>query len=140
VTVFDAYAIVALLRGEAVAQEVKALLDRQDDEAVISAANVAEVIDVLVRVHRRSAVEVGERMDWLTAGGLRTAGVDEAIGRRAGALHAAHYHRTRSPLSMADCIALATAVVRDDALATADDPLLAAARAEACATVPLARG
>ncbi len=136
-TVLDAYAVIAFLRGEEAANQVRALLERSDDEAVISAANVAEVIDVLVRVYGRSAAEVGERLDWLVAGGLVTAPIDDGIGRRAGALHAGHYHRTRSPLSLADCLALATAIEHDDALATADAPLLAAARAEACPTIAL---
>jgi PIN domain nuclease of toxin-antitoxin system len=134
VTVLDAYAIVALLRGEPAAQQVKGLLDAG---ATLSAVNLAEVVDVLVRVHGRSAIEVGERLDWLEAGGMVVVPVDAGIGRLAGALHAGHYHRTRSPLSLADCVALATAIERDDDIATADEPLLAAARAEACPTVPL---
>lgn len=138
-TVLDAYAVIAFLRGEPAADQVQALLERPDDEAVISAANVAEVIDVLVRLYGRSAAEVGERLDWLAAGGLTTMSVDDGIGRRAGALHAGHHHRTSSPLSLADCLALATAIERDDALATADEPLLAAARAEACPTIDLDR-
>jgi predicted nucleic acid-binding protein len=137
VTVFDSYAVIALFRGEEPAAAIRTLLERADDEAAISAANVAEVVDVLVRVNGRSAVEVGERLDWLQAWGLVTVPVDDAIGRLAGALHAGHYHRTRSPLSLADCIALATALVRNDQLVTADVPLLAAARAEACPVIAL---
>lgn len=136
-TVLDAYAIVALLRDEPAAAAVEALLVDPHAEPKISAINVAEVMDVLVRIHGRSATEVAERLDWLAAGGLVTVAVDDDIGRRAGVLHAGHYHRTRSPLSIADCVALATAVARDDTLATADAPLLEAARAEGCAIMPL---
>lgn len=131
-TVLDAYAVVALLRDEPAAAAVEALLTDPLAEPTISAINVAEVLDVLVRVHGRTATEVAERLDWLAAGGLVTVDVDDEIGRRAGALHAGHYHRTRSPLSLADCVALATALARDDALATADAPLMEAARAKGC--------
>lgn len=136
-TVLDAYAIVALLRDEPSAATVESLLVAPSSEPMISAANVAEVMDVLVRIHGRSAVEVAERLDWLAAGGLVTIPLDDDIARRAGALHAGHYHRARSPLSLADCMALATAIAHDDALVTADPPLLAAARAERCATIAL---
>lgn len=136
-TVLDAYALVALLRDEPAAAAVEALLTDPLAEPTISAINVAEVMDVLVRIHGRSATEVAERLDWLAAGGLVTVDVDDDIGRRAGALHAGHYHRTRSPLSLADCVALATALERDDALATADAPLIEAARAEGCSVAPL---
>lgn len=136
-TVLDAYAIVALLRGEPGADAVGRLFERPDDAPAISAANVAEVVDVLVRHYRRSSDEVAEKLDWLAVGGLGTVPVTDEIARRAGVLHAGHYHRTRSPLSLADCLCLATALDRGDSLATADAPLLEAARAERCPTVPL---
>ena len=48
----------------------------------------------------------------------------------AGELHAKHYDRKTSPLSMADCVALATAAALAEPLATSDPPLAAAAQAE----------
>jgi len=137
VTLLDAYAIIALLRGEPGADAVERLFGRPDDGPAISAANVAEVVDVLVRHHRRAYADVVERLDWLTVGGLDVLPVTDEIARRAGALHAGHYHRVRSPLSLADCVCLATAMDRDESLATADGPLLEAARAEGCPTVAL---
>jgi predicted nucleic acid-binding protein len=80
---------------------------------------------------------VVEKLDWLAAGGLHVAAVDDAIGREAGRLHAAHYDRVRRPLSLADCLALATALTLGDVLATADAPLADAARAEGCSIVAL---
>lgn len=63
--------------------------------------------------------------------------VDEPLCWRAVGLRARHYHRSRSPLSLADCVALA-AVGPDDAIATADQPLVRAARAEGLAVIALA--
>jgi predicted nucleic acid-binding protein len=52
VTVLDAYAVVAYLRGETAAAEVAGLLRGR---TVLSTANAAEVIDQLVRVYGREA-------------------------------------------------------------------------------------
>lgn len=136
-SVLDAYAIISLLRNEASAGRVEVLLEDAGDAATISAMNVAEVVDVLVRSHRHSTADVAEKLDWLAAGGLMTVPVDDMIARRAGALRAGHYHRSRSPISLSDCVALATAMARGEALATSDGPLLEVARAEACPTLPL---
>jgi uncharacterized protein with PIN domain len=137
VTVLDAQAIVALLRGEPAADDVAALLRDPGHHVSISAVNVAEVVDVLVRVMGRSSEEVSEKLDWLSAGGLVVVPVDEGIGRTAGRIHATRYHRRDRPLSMADCIALATALVRREPIATSDLPLVATAAAEGCDVVPL---
>lgn len=127
-TVLDAQAVVALLLGEPAAHKVATLIERRQEPAVISAINVAELVDVLVRAHDRSSEDVTERVDWLVAGGLEVVPVTEEIGRSAGLLRSAEYHRVRRPLSLADCVALATALGRDEALATADRPLSEAAR------------
>ncbi len=136
-TVLDAQAVVALLRGEPAAPDVAALLRDPSDRVSISAANIAEVIDVLVRLMGRNLEEVVERLDWLGAGGLTVVAVDEGIGRDAGRLHARRYDRKTSPLSLADCLALATARALQTALATSDGPLAAAARHENCDVIAL---
>jgi predicted nucleic acid-binding protein len=66
----------------------------------------------------------------LEAGGLLVVEVDSDIGLAAGQLHARHYDRRTRPLSLADCVALATAAELEDALATSDPPLAEAARTE----------
>ena len=136
-TVLDAQAVVALLRGEPAADEVADLLRRPGQPVSISALNVAEVVDVLVRVLGRTYEEVSEKLDWLSAGGLVVIPVDEGIGRTAGRIHAERYHRRDRPLSMADCIALATALVGREPFATSDPPLAATAAVEGCEVVPL---
>jgi len=123
-SVLDAQAIVALLIGEPAAAPVAAVLRDPRERSVINAVNVAEVIDVLVRLRGRTVDEVNERLDWLAAGGLEIVPTEEAAGRMAGAIRASHYYRRRAPISLADCIALATAQARNDALATADQVLI----------------
>lgn len=122
----------AALTGEPAAVEVEALLRDRNDAACISAVNVSEVLDVLVRHQGWPADEVEEKVRWLTVGGLQVVAVDEAVGLLAGRLHARHYHRTRRPLSLADCMALATSLSLGQRLATSDPALLAAAADEGC--------
>ena len=55
---------------------------------------------------------------------------------RAAEIRARRYHRTRSALSLADCFALSVAA-DNGALASADGPLLRAARAEGTTAIPL---
>jgi predicted nucleic acid-binding protein len=137
VTVLDAQAVVAFLRGEPAAAEVAALLRATDAPPVISAVNEAEVLDVMVRIIGRTVDEVEQRLDWLRAGGLEVIPVDEPLARSAGYLRAVHYDRMQRPISLADCIALATALDRGDRLATSDGPLADVARREGCGVVAL---
>jgi predicted nucleic acid-binding protein len=123
----DAFALIALLAEEPAADEVEALLRRGD--AAITAVNLAEALDVLQRVqgiprerlHSITRPLVGERMTLVP--------IDERIARDAADIRARYYHRTRTPISLADCILLA-ATGESDALATADGPLIRVAEAE----------
>ncbi len=136
-TVLDAAAVVAFLRGEPGRPEVEALLRSREDPPRISAVNVAEVVDVLVRRLSIPEADVAERLDWLEIDGLEVVPADARIGFRAGRLHARHYDRATAPLSLADCVALATALETSDRLATSDPPLAEMARAEGCDVVAL---
>ena len=62
--------------------------------------------------------------------GLRIVGVDAATGLAAGALRARHYDRQTSPLSIADRVALGTAIRLNEPLATSDPPLARVVSAE----------
>lgn len=103
----------------------------------ISAINVAEIVDVMTRVFEQAPYDVLIALELLEAGGLEVVAVDADLGREAGGLHARFYDRQTSALSMADCVALATAMSLDEPLATADPPLAAAARALGVALLPL---
>jgi PIN domain nuclease of toxin-antitoxin system len=126
----DSQAVVALLIGEPAAPEVAELLRDPAQPVSISAVNVAEVVDVLVRVMGRRRDEVIEKLDWLAAGGLRVVSLDEDIGRAAGGIHATRYHRRERPLSLADGVALATALARGESIATSDPALAVTATEE----------
>lgn len=63
--------------------------------------------------------------------------LDERLCLLAGRLRAGHHRRRSSEVSMADCLVLATAIVQDDRLATADPALAAMARTEGVDVVDL---
>jgi predicted nucleic acid-binding protein len=123
----DAYALIALLAGEPAAEQVETLIRRGD--TAITPVNLAEGLDVLQRV-------VGiprERLEPLTTAligdAVKLAPLDERIARDAADIRARRSHRTRSPLSLADCMLLAAAGP-GDAVATADRALLRIAEEE----------
>ncbi|MHB8507978.1 MAG: PIN domain-containing protein [Candidatus Dormibacteria bacterium] len=134
-TVLDAFAVIAALTGEPAAAEVEAVVRAGD--ACISAVNLAEVIDQLVRVAGRSAAEVEISLASLAAGGLVVVPTDEQVGRSAGSIRARYYDRRTAPVSLADCVALATCLRLAAALATADAPLATIAKKEGVALVGL---
>ena len=133
-TVLDSYALVALVLQETSANRVADIV--RGDPAAMSALNYAEAADRLIR--RRGYPEHTVRIGLKTFvdAGVELRPVDEAIGWRAGELRSRHYHRTRSPLSLADCVALASCRP-GETLATGDDALLRAATAEGIETAPL---
>jgi len=136
VTVLDAHAVIAFLTDEPARPRVEAIL-RTDGAAVgIGAANLAECIDVLVRLKRVPGDQAADALR-LVLQRVEVLPVDEAIGRLAGALRARHYERDRRPLSLADCLALATAKILERPLATADPPLLEVAVAEQVEVIAL---
>ena len=83
---------------------------------------------MLTRVFERAPDDVRAALELLEAGGLEVVSVDGNLGMEAGRLHARFYHRRTSPLLMADCVALASAMSLNEPLATSDPPLAAAAR------------
>ena len=133
-TVLDAYAVVAYLRDELAAGDVADILT---EATVLSAANAAEVIDQLVRIHGRDADDVHGDLALLEYAGMTVAPVSADIGFSAGRLRSRHYHRATRAVSLADCIAAATALSLDRALATADPALAALMRAEGGSVRPL---
>lgn len=124
--VLDAYAVIAALVGERARADVEPLLG----QGVVCAPNLAEVVDVCIRVHANDERVVRERVGWLLSGGLEIAALESAVALNAGALRARHYRRRHCEVSQGDCFALALAAHRGLALATADPDLAAVARAE----------
>ncbi len=60
------------------------------------------------------------------------------LADQAARLRSRHYHRTTRPLSMADCVALATAITSGSALATSDVHLAATCVEVGCGVVEIA--
>jgi PIN domain nuclease of toxin-antitoxin system len=119
-TILDAYAVLAFLRDEPAAPEVRPLLEAGD--ALLTAVGLAEVLDHLVRL---AGVDEEEAvLDLAELGLIDAIAVDATTGAASGRLRARHYHRLRCAVSMADCVAAEVARVRNDVLATADPHLL----------------
>ena len=133
--ILDAFALIAALAGEVAAPEVEAEL--RSGGVAITAVNLAEVIDQLLRPAQRPRDEVEAALASLTAGGMRVLPVDEAMGRIAGEIRAAYYNRSTSPISMADCVALGACKSSRTSLATADGPLAGVARREGITVLAL---
>lgn len=132
-TVLDAFAVIALLRGEPAAEEVRRLLDAED--AQLTAVGVAEVVDRLARVVGVSEEEAALDLAQLGLAGATAVTSDLAL--RAGLLRARHHHRSDRAVSLADCIAAEEARVAGTALVTADPHLLDLCRDEGITMVPL---
>lgn len=133
-TVVDAFAVVALLRGEPAAPEVRHLLERGD--AVLTALGLAEVVDHLARVV--GASDEDAVLDVAQLGLSDAVPVDADLALRAALLRARHYHRTDRAVSLADCIAAEAARMLGTGLATADPHLLDLCRDDGIAQIPLA--
>jgi uncharacterized protein with PIN domain len=125
------------LLDEAAAGAVEGDLRDPTRRSWISAINLAEIVDVMTRVFEQTPGDVRAALELLEAGGLEVVPVDGDLGMEAGRLHARFYDRRTSPLSMADCVALASAMSLNEPLATSDPPLAAAARAVGVVVLPL---
>jgi predicted nucleic acid-binding protein len=133
-TVLDAYAVIAYLRAEPAAGEVRPLLEGGGTS--LTAVGVAEVFDHLVRL--LGADEEDAALDLAQLRLTDAIVVDSDIGLGAGRLRARHYHRSRCPVSMADCIAAESARRAEQPLATSDPHLLDLCHKEGIATIVLA--
>jgi len=127
VSVLDAYAVIAYLRGEACADEVAGLLR---EPTVLTAINAAEVIDQLVRVFGRDPDDVHADLALLASVGMTIRSVSAELGLEAGRLRARHYHRERRAVSLADCVAAVAALAEGRPLATSDPASAAVVRDE----------
>lgn len=119
-TILDSYAVLAFLKDEAAAEEVEGLI--VTGGAALTALGVAEVLDHLIRLggadEENASLDVAQlRLDAAIA-------VDVTVAAAAGRLRAREYHRTKCPVSLADCVAAEIARALERPLATADPPLL----------------
>jgi uncharacterized protein with PIN domain len=137
--VVDTGPIVSVLLGDAAAAEVSSALEGR--ECSVSVVSVAEVLDVLIRVHRTPIEDASEALDRFLTDVARPIQATRALAEHAALIRARHYHRRDRDVSLADCFALATAVPDAD-IATSDTAIARVARAEGVGVIPLpnARG
>lgn len=135
-TLLDANALIALIRGEPAMERVLAIL--REGSTAMTTVNLAEVFDSLARRVGLSHVRIADVVEPLVEGPLRPIPVDLGLARRAGEIRSAHYHRRRQPLELADCVLLA-APGPDDKIATSDRDVLAVATELGIETIELPR-
>lgn len=126
--VFDAYPLAAVLLGEPAGEPVARLLSSSLEAARLGAINAAEVVDLVARARAVEPGQVSAAIDLWAEGGLRVVALDWPRAQRAAELRATNYHRTRSPVSLADCAAVALAEHLGATLVTSDGPMLRIAR------------
>ena len=129
----DAFAVLALLKGEPAAGEVRHLVVNGD--AVLTVLGVAEVVDHLVRIVGVTEEEAALDLAQLGLGDPEP--LEAGLARRSGLLRARWYHRTRCAVSLADCVVAETARSNGSSVATSDPHLLDLCRDEEIGVIPL---
>ena len=132
-TLIDASALIALLGAEPAAAEVKEMLDRG---AAMTTLNLAEAVDRLKRRYDLEVERTRPVIEGLLAKNLMLLPLGPAQAWRAGEIRAAHYHRSRCPISLADAVLVASAPA-GGRIASSDAPLLSVAASEGIATAAL---
>lgn len=118
--VLDAYALIAALAGEPAAGEVEAAMREPAARPMISAVNLAEVVDRMVRVWGHASAAVEAALDLMFHAGLTVYSADSEVGLLAGNIRSDHYQKAICEVSMADCFAVATALSAASSLMTSD--------------------
>ncbi len=135
-TYIDAYGLVALIANEAAASEVETLL--RDEECRVVAVNLAEAIAVAARTHGYPLEEIRTALEPLFLGGqLAVAVSGEPEVWLAAEVRVSEYHRSKRPLSMADCLLLAHALSTGEAVATAHPHVADVARSGGVTVIAL---
>jgi predicted nucleic acid-binding protein len=132
-TILDAAALLAAIKGEPAALEVRALIEREP--CSLTATGVTEVADHLIRVVR--VEEDDAILDLEDARLDPPVELDAASAVQAGILRARHYHRKTRIVSLADCVAAQAARASGSPLATSDPHLLDLCHDEGIAVIPL---
>ena len=133
-TLLDASALIAFIRGEPAMESVLAILRR--GSAAMTAANIAEVYDKASRGAGLSHAQVADLIEPLFEGPIIPVPVDVDLARRAGEIRSRHYHRKHRPISLADCVLLG-APGPDDEVASSDSDVLAVAAELGIETIEL---
>lgn len=120
----DAYALVAFVAGGPAERDVRSLI--RGGNCAIATVNLAEVFDVLERARQVPPERARGAIDPLLEGPVEPIALTVELAREAAEIRARHYHRRSRPLSLADCVLLASGA-SGDGVATADPDVLAVA-------------
>lgn len=104
--------------------------------AAMTTLNLTEAIDRLKRRYDLEVERTRPVIEGLLAKSLTLRPLGPAQAWRAGEIRAAHYHRSRCPISLADAVLVASAPV-GGRIASSDSLLLTVAASEGIATVAL---
>lgn len=118
--VLDAQGLIAFFTGEPALAPVRELM-LSGEQVLMSTINLAETVDLMRRVYGITSDALDA--DLLTTG-IHFTSLDLETALAAAELRAAHYHRVRRSVSLADCSAAALALDRGARLATSDPALL----------------
>ncbi|HMC50899.1 MAG TPA: PIN domain-containing protein [Solirubrobacterales bacterium] len=132
-TLLDANALIAVVRGEPAMEQVLGVI--REESTAMTTVNIAEVYDSVARKTGLSHEDIGEVIEPLLQGPIAPISVDVVLARRAAEIRSAHYHRKRQALSLADCVLLAAA--GSDRIATADPDVLTVAAQLGIETIEL---
>jgi predicted nucleic acid-binding protein len=135
--VFDASPLVAVLLGEPGGLVSGRMLADSSAEHAICALNAAEVLDRVSRESEERAGEVASAMQLWFDAGVHVVPLDWELAQRTAELRSLHYHRTRAPVSLADCSAIALSQRMTAELVTSDATQARIARAEGVAVLPV---
>lgn len=124
-TLLDANALIAVIRGEPAMEPVLAILRR--GSVAMTTVNIAEVYDRAGRRTGLSHERVAEVIEPLFEGPIKPIAVDVDLARRAGAIRSQHYHRKRRSLALADCVLLAASRANGKVASSDSDVLSVAA-------------
>jgi PIN domain nuclease of toxin-antitoxin system len=127
VNLLDAYAVVAFLLEEPAAGEVEELL--RNEECGITVVNLAETVDVCLRVRRLGSAELRGAIEPLLGSEIEVVQHSEEDAWKAAEMRVQHHERRDTALSLADCF-LVVAARPGDRIATADPALARVARSE----------
>jgi len=133
VTTLDAFAVLALLKGEPAAAEVEILIE--GGGCALTTLGIAEIVDHLVRVVGISEEDAVLDIAQLTLD--PPAQLDEACAIQGAILRARHYDKKTRAVSLADCIVAHVARTTASAVATSDPHLLDLCRDEGVDVIPL---
>ena len=105
-TLIDASALIALLGAEPAAGEVQKMLNHG---VAMTTLNLAEAVDRLKRRYDLGIERTRPVIEGLLVKSLTLVPLGPAQAWRAGEIRAAHYHRSRCPISLADAVLVASA-------------------------------